>query len=73
MPFTLQYALILSRTHTISHRDRAGSRQNSDFTCAEKHSERRILYPRDACKFNTMKHVNGEALPELDAIVLLEG
>jgi hypothetical protein len=45
---------------------------NGDFTHPEEHTEKRILHQKDACKFNTTKRVNGEALPGLDAIVLLE-
>lgn len=61
----------LSHTNNITQRS-CWSEANGDFTHAEKHSERHILYQKDACKFNIMKHINGEALPELHAIVVLE-
>lgn len=65
--------LLYSLTHIQHLTEIVSVRGKRDFTQAEKHSERRILYQKNACKSNSMKHINREALPELDAIVLLEG
>ena len=73
MSFARRYALILSHTQTISHRDRAGSRQTVTSHTRKNIQKDTSYTKKDACKSNTMKDVNGVALPELDAIVLLEG
>ena len=63
----LLYSLV---SHNITQRS-CQFEADGDFTHPEEHSERRIL-KKYACKFNTIKLVDGEPLPRLDAMVLLE-